>query len=130
MMSTIQRKIAAPIANVETQAYWDGANAGKLLLKKCRACGEHHFYPRALCPFCFGETDWVESKGTAEIYSFSVMKRAAEPYVIAWVTLAEGPKVMTNIVNCDFDTIRIGQKVKATFVAAENGQKVQMFEPA
>ena len=130
MMSATQRKIEAPVANVETQAYWDGANAGKLLLKKCKSCGQHHFYPRALCPFCYGETDWVEAKGTGEIYSFSVMRRAQAPYAIAWVKLTEGPAIMTNIVNADFDAIRIGQKVKVTFAAAENGQKVQMFEPA
>ncbi|MDE2364084.1 MAG: Zn-ribbon domain-containing OB-fold protein [Hyphomicrobiales bacterium] len=129
-MSATQGKIAAPVPNVETQAYWDGANAGKLLLKKCRSCGQHHFYPRALCPFCYGETDWVEAKGTGEIYSFSVMRRAQVPYAIAWVSLAEGPAIMTNIVNCDFDKIRIGQRVKVTFVPAENGQRVQMFEPA
>ena len=130
MMSTTQRKIMAPSPNVETQTYWDAANAGKLLLKKCRSCGELHFYPRALCPFCFGETDWVEAKGTGEIYSFSVMRRAQVPYAIAWVGLDEGPKIMTNIVNADFDKLQIGQRVKVTFVAAENGQKVQMFEPA
>lgn len=127
---TSQRKIAAPVANVETQPYWDAANAGKLLVKKCLGCGEHHFYPRALCPFCFGETEWVEAKGTGEIYSFSVMRRAEPPYTIAWVKLDEGPAIMTNLVNCDFDALRIGQRVKATFVAAEGGQKVQMFEPA
>ena len=126
---TTQRKIAGPVVNVETKPYWDAANSGKLLVKKCVACGEHHFYPRALCPFCFGETEWVEAKGTGEIYSFSVMRRAEPPYAIAWVALDEGPKIMTNIVNADFDAIRIGQRVKATFVAAENGQKVQMFEP-
>ena len=37
---------------------------------------------------------------------------------------------MTNLVNCDFDRLRIGQRVEATFVSAEGGQKVQMFEPA
>ena len=129
-MMTAQRKIAAPVANVETQRYWDAANAGKLMLKRCLSCGEIHFYPRALCPFCFGETEWIEAKGEGEIYSFSVMLRADPPYVVAWVTLDEGPAIMTNIVGCDFGKIRIGMRVKATFVAADGGQKVQMFEPA
>ena len=129
-MMSKERKIAAPVANVETQPYWDAANAGKLMLKRCTACGENHFYPRALCPFCFGETEWIETKGAGEIYSFSVMRRAEVPYAIAFVTLAEGPKIMSNIVNCDFDAIHIGQKVKLTFADAESGQKVPMFEPA
>jgi uncharacterized OB-fold protein len=126
-MMTTQRKIAAPVANVETQPYWDAANAGKLLVKTCRACGEPHFYPRALCPFCFGETDWTETNGEGEIYSFSVMRRAAEPYAIAFVRLDAG---LTNIVDCDFDAIRIGQRVRAVFRPAENGQRTPMFKPA
>lgn len=129
-MSTTQRKLAAPVANVETQAYWDAASAGKLMIRTCRECGEPHFYPRALCPFCFGETDWVETKGEGAIYSFSVMRRAPVPYAIAFVTLDEGPTMMTNIVDCDFDSIRIGQRVKVVFQPAENGQAVPMFAPA
>ena len=50
------------------------------------------------------------------IYTYSVMRRGApEPYAIAYVTLAEGPTMMTNIVDCDLDGIRIGQKVKVVF---------------
>lgn len=128
-MMSKQRKIAAPVANVETQAYWDAASADKLMVKRCVACGEAHFYPRALCPFCFGETEWVETSGEGEIYSFSVMRRAEAPYAIAFVTLDAGPTMMSNIVGCDFDSIRIGQRVKVVFEAAENGQKVPMFTP-
>ena len=129
-MMSAERKIMSPSPNVETQPYWDAANAGRLMLKKCNSCGELHFYPRALCPFCYGETEWVEAQGTGEIYSFSVMQRADPPYAIAWVKLDEGPAIMTNIVGCDFGAIRIGMKVKATFVLSESGQKVQMFTPA
>jgi len=52
------------------------------------------------------------------------------PYAIAYVTLDEGPTMMTNIVDCDLDSIRIGQKVKLTFVPSENGPKMPMFTPA
>ncbi|MFV0279394.1 MAG: Zn-ribbon domain-containing OB-fold protein [Rhodoblastus sp.] len=128
MMSS-QRKIAAPVPNVETQPYWDAANADRLLVKKCLACGEAHFYPRALCPFCFGETDWLETSGEGEIYSFSVMERAPVPYAIAFVRLDAGPVMMSNIVDCDFAAIRIGQRVRAVFRVAEGGQNVPMFAP-
>ena len=129
-MMTNHRKIVAPVANVETQAYWDAASAGKLLVKTCRACGEPHFYPRALCPFCFGETDWTETNGEGEIYSYSVMRRAPAPYAIAFVKLDAGPTMMSNMVDCDFDSLRIGQRVKVVFKPADNGQNVPMFMPA
>ena len=72
--------------------------------------------------------DWVEAKGTGTIYSYSVTRRAGPiPYCIAYVTLDEGITVLTNIVDCDLDTVRIGQKVKLTFKPTANGTQVPMF---
>lgn len=125
-----ERTIASPQPNVETQAFWDAAGEGKLLIKSCNSCGKPHYYPRALCPRCFSDnTEWTEAKGTGEIYSFSVMKRAKIPYAIAYVTLDEGVTMMTNIVDTDLDAIKIGQKVKVVFKPTEDGPPVPMFTP-
>jgi len=51
-MTGKQRRIAPPPVNPETKPFWDAAANGTLLIKKCSACGEVHYYPRALCPFC------------------------------------------------------------------------------
>jgi uncharacterized OB-fold protein len=115
----------------ETIPYWEAAARGELLLKRCQSCGAAHFYPRVLCPFCFSDkTEWLRAAGMGTIYSFSVMRRAEQPYAIAYVTLDEGPTMMTNIVDCDLDAIRIGQRVRLVFKRAENGQAVPMFTPA
>ena len=126
------RKFSAPQPNLETQPFWDAAADGKLLIKKCNACGEVHFYPRAMCPFCFSDkTVWQEASGDGVIYTYSVMRRGAPvPYAIAYVTLAEGPTMMTNIVDCDLDQIRVGQAVKLVFKPSEGGPPVPMFTPA
>jgi len=125
-----KRKITPPHANPEIKPYWEAAARGKLLIKRCEACGELHFYPRALCPFCFSErTVWQEASGKGRIYTFSVTRRAPVPYAIAYVTLAEGPMMMTNIVDCDLDTIRIGQAVTVVFEPSEGGPPVPMFKP-
>jgi uncharacterized OB-fold protein len=125
------RKIPAPQPNPETQPYWDAAASGKLLIKKCADCGEVHFYPRAICPFCFSaRTEWQEASGRGTIYTYSVMRRAPVPYAIAYVSLAEGPTMMTNIVDCDLDGIRIGQAVRVVFKPSEGGALVPMFAPA
>lgn len=133
-MSTIyqDRKLVAPVPNAENGAYFTAAAAGKLLIKKCRACGEPHFYPRALCPHCFSsETEWIEASGRGTIYSFSVSRKVGPtPFAIAFVTLAEGVSMMTNIVDCDLDAIRIGQAVRVVFKPTEGGPPVPMFAPA
>jgi len=68
-----QRKIAAPPINSETQHFWDMAGQGKLLYKKCVACGEPHFYPRPHCPFCFSDkVEWQEASGRGTVYSYVV----------------------------------------------------------
>jgi uncharacterized protein len=100
-------------------------------VRHCTGCGEKHHYPRNICPFCFSDrTEWTEASGKGTLYSFSVMRRAAEPYVMAYVTLAEGPTMMTNIVDCDFDQLKVGQAVKVVFVPSEGGAPVPMFTPA
>jgi hypothetical protein len=45
------------------------------------------------------------------------------------VTLNEGPTMMTNIVDCDLDNIRIGQSVRLVFKPSDDGPPVPMFTP-
>ena len=109
--------------NPGDQEYFDAAAQGKLMLKKCGDCGGHHHFPRALCPFCFSDkVQWVQAKGTGEIYSYSVSRRAGPVvYCIAYVKLDVGVSMMTTIVDCDLDTVKVGQKVKVTFKKTEGG---------
>jgi uncharacterized OB-fold protein len=129
--ATQQRTIPAPPVNPETKPFWDAAATGKLLIKRCAACGEKHYYPRAICPFCGSDrTEWLETSGRGIVYSFSVFRRAPIPYAIAYVTLDEGPTMMTNIVDADLDAIRIGQAVRVAFTPTDGGPPVPMFTPA
>ena len=68
--------------------------------------------------------------GRGTIYTYCVMRRAPEPYAIGYVTLEEGPAVLTNFVDCDLEAIRIGQAVRAVFTPSEGGPPVPMFTPA
>ncbi len=130
-MANPQRKIAAPSPTPETEAFWAAAKDGKFMLRRCTACGKAHWYPRAICPFCMSEkTEWVEASGRGKIYTYSVMRRAPEPYAIGYVTLEEGPSMLTNFVDCDFDKLKIGQAVKLKFMPTEGGPPVPMFTPA
>ena len=125
------RKLPAPEPNPETKPYWDAAAEETLLVRRCASCGRAHHYPRALCPFCFSDkTEWQKASGNGTVYSFSVMQRAPVPYTIAYVTLEEGPTMMTNIVDCNVETIRVGMKVKAVFKPTEGGPPLPMFTPA
>lgn len=128
---TQERKLAAPAVYPETEVYWQAAAEGKLMVKRCRDCGEYHHYPRSICPHCFSDnTEWCEARGTGTIYTYSVLWRTPIPYAIAYVTLDEGVSMMTNIVDCDLKGIRIGQKVRVTFKPTDGGPPMPMFTPA
>jgi uncharacterized OB-fold protein len=115
----------------ETAHYWQNLAEGRFLIRYCDDCKEAHWYPRAICPFCFSaNTNWCEGSGRGTIYSYSIMRRAKTPYAIAFVTLDEGPTLMTNIVDCDFDSIRIGQKVELAIRKREDGLPLHMFKPS
>ena len=130
-MSTAERSYPDPTTNLETEHYWAAAKEGKLLVKRCNACGEVHYYPREICPHCGStDTEWREASGKGTIYSFSVMRRAEIPYVIAYVTLDEGVTMMSNIVDADFDAIAIGKAVEVTFRETEGGMALPVFRLA
>lgn len=126
-----ERTIPDPNPGAETAAFWEAANAGKFLVKYCEDCGKPHWYPRAICPHCFSaNTVWREASGKGTIYAFSISRRPAPAFAIAYVTLAEGPTMMTNIVDCPLDDIAVGQPVELVFKTSVGGQAVPMFKPA
>lgn len=132
-MSTLyqERPLGAVVVDPATEPYWAAAREGVLKLRRCTACKKPHWYPRPVCPFCTGDTEWEAAQGTGEIYSLSVTRKAGPiPYALAYVRLDEGVTMMSNIVDCDLDTLRIGQRVKLVFKAADGGQPVPMFTPA
>ena len=124
------RKIPAPHVLPEAQAYWDAADQGQLLVKRCRSCGQAHHDPRDVCPHCLSDaTEWTHAAGTGSVYSFSTMGLGNAAYTIALVTLDEGVTLMTNLVDCDIATVRIGQRVRVVFKPSDGGPAVPMFTP-
>ncbi|MFD8304372.1 Zn-ribbon domain-containing OB-fold protein [Streptomyces sp. NPDC059690] len=98
-----------PEADAFTRAYWDAAAGGRLLIRRCGACGRAHHYPREFCPYCWSEdVVWERASGRAVLYTWSVVHRndlppfgERTPYVAAVVDLAEGPRMMTEVVGCE-----------------------------
>lgn len=119
---TIEYKKPLPYIHKETKTYWDGARSHEFLLRKCRACGKFHFYPRDFCPSCFSfDVEWVKASGRGCVYSVTICHRPAHhfekdvPYNLVIVELEEGPRMMTNIVDCANEDIAIGMPVEVFF---------------
>lgn len=115
------------------QPWFEGCAEGVLRLQQCRHCGQHQFYPRTLCSHCgAAEPDWVNASGRGTIASFSIVRRAISkayeaPYVVALIDLEEGPRMMSNIVDCDPEAVTIGQAVSVTFKAWSEAITLPVF---
>lgn len=126
----------APVVNAETERFWRATAQGRLELPRCEACGTLIWYPRAICPWCHGAaTTWEELSGRGSVYSYTVTRRGqgrwkdVTPYVVAYVELDEGPRMLTNIVGCDPAEVRIDLPVEVVFADTGQGNALPRFRP-
>ncbi|MFI8510358.1 Zn-ribbon domain-containing OB-fold protein [Streptomyces sp. NPDC085460] len=126
---------ATPEADAFTRAYWDAAAEGRLLIRRCRACARPHHYPREFCPHCWSEdVVWEPASGRATLYTWSVVHRndlppfgERVPYVAAVVDLAEGPRMMTEVVGVPEAALRVDMPLEAAFRTGPDGVAVPVF---
>jgi uncharacterized OB-fold protein len=107
-----------PQATPESAEFWAGLRRHELRIQRCRACGRHYFYPRPFCPQCWStDVEWDTASGRATLESYVVSYRPAPgfedrvPYVIAVVTLAEGPRMMSNVVGVGLDAATPAERI-------------------
>lgn len=128
-----------PLPRLDTlnTPFWEGAKAGKLLLQHCPACGDTRFPPGPVCPRCLaGDQTWVEASGKGTLESWVDMHRAywdgfkdELPYQVCLVRLAEGPVVVSNLVD-KTDNLRMGQAVTVVFDAVTEEVTLPRFTVA
>ena len=127
-----------PTIEEESRPFWDAAREGKFLIRRCEACHAAHHYPRPFCPVCWsGDVVWEQASGRGTLYTYSTIfvndlppfgERL--PYVAAAVDLEEGPRVMTNIVDCDPAMLTVGMAVQVTYQEITPEITAPMFRPA
>lgn len=103
--------------------HWVAAREGRLDMPFCTACGRVAWPPGSVCHYCGGELEWRTCSGRGTILTFSVVRRAvqpewkgAEPYVVAFIELEEGARLLSNVVDADPVALQCGDPVMAEFV--------------
>ncbi len=127
-----------PRPTPETEAYWEGCRKHELLLQRCSQCREFQFYPRIICTKCASANlDWVKASGQGKILTFTVVRRPVSeayaedvPYVVALIRLDEGPTMMSNVVKCDPESLKIGDPVQVLFEDWSKDISIPKFSPA
>src|SRR5215470_3201516 len=119
-----------PAITSEAKPFWDAAAQNKLVVQRCRDCRAYVWTPRPACYECGSEElEWTDVSGKGAVYSFTVIRqvvgRAASkafepdvPYVVAWVDLEEGPRMISNVVGCAVEDVKLGMHVAVTFEQA------------
>jgi len=128
---------AKPKPTPETQHFWDGTQAGELRLQRCDACASVYFPPRPFCPSCASRKVSVfKASGKGKLYSYIIHHRPAPgftpPYSIAVVELDEGPRMMTNIIDCPQtpEALELDMKVEVAFEKLDDKVTLPLFRPA
>ena len=117
-------------ANPDLAFFWEATKKESMLLPHCADCGKTHWHPRLFCPFCFSnKLEWKESAGNATLYAATTLSKASEPYIVAYVELAEGPLMLTNIMDCSLDDLQIGTPLTLTFSPMSSGHFLPVFRP-
>jgi uncharacterized OB-fold protein len=124
--------------DAESRPFWEGCRRHELVLQRCADCGTVRHRPRALCPACLsGQIEWIRASGRGAVYSFTVTHqnqapafRRAVPYVLAYVELEEGVRMLTNVVGCEPGQVRVGMPVQVEFVDLDEERSIPRFRPA
>ncbi|MFC3040435.1 Zn-ribbon domain-containing OB-fold protein [Virgibacillus xinjiangensis] len=126
-----------PQPTVETEVYWQGCRHHELLIQQCRECGHHQFYPRIMCTECMSrDVEWVKASGMGKVKTYTIMHQAISaayakdiPYVVAIIELDEGPTMMSNVIGCRPDDVKVGQEVKVAFEDWSDEITIPKFRP-
>ncbi|MGR3783515.1 MAG: Zn-ribbon domain-containing OB-fold protein [Albimonas sp.] len=126
-----------PTPSPETRHYWDGAKAGELRLQRCLACAQTYFPPRPFCPECGSrEVEVFRASGKATLHSYIINHIGAPgrepPFAVAIVELAEGPRLMSNILDCEQTpaALTLDMPLEVTFETLTDEIALPQFKPA
>jgi uncharacterized protein len=133
-MSTLPNP--APLVTQANGAFWAATAEGRFQLQRCNECDTVLWFPRRHCPSCWTENvSTFDASGKGVVYSFTIIRKGAMlykesgPFVVAYVELAEGPRVMTNIVDCDVDAVKVGMPVEVVWHDTGKGNSLYRFRP-
>jgi uncharacterized OB-fold protein len=128
---------ARPKPTPETKHFWDGTRAGELRLQRCDSCSKVYFPPRPFCPACASrQVSAFAASGRGVLWSYVIHHRPVPgftpPYAIAVVQLDEGPRLMTNIVDCPQtpEALRLDMKLEVAFHKIDDEITLPLFRPA
>ncbi|HEY7709022.1 MAG TPA: Zn-ribbon domain-containing OB-fold protein [Candidatus Entotheonella sp.] len=138
MAAEYNKPLPRPLNPELTRPFWEAAKRHELVMPRCKTCDQLFFYPRSECPRCLGsDLEWVPVSGRGRLHSFTIINQPVNaafrddvPYVYAVVQLIEGPRMISNLVECDVESVSVDMPVEAVFDDVTPEWTLVKFKPA
>ncbi len=132
------KPLPRPVNEELTRPFWDAVKNHRLVMPHCKHCANLFFYPREQCPNCYSsDTEWVIVSGKGRLYAFTVVYQPSNPVfqpdtpdIYAIVQLDEGPRIPTNLVDCELADAQIDMPVEVAFEDVSDDATLVKFRPA
>jgi uncharacterized protein len=129
-------KKPVPVPSVESRPYWEALKQHRLVMPRCASCGRFWFPPSLLSPQCNArDFAWAEISGRGKVFTYVVFHRVYNPgfadevpYVVALIELAEGPRMISNVIGIPPDKVQCEMPVRVVFEDREDAT-VPLFTP-
>jgi len=126
-----------PVPNPDNAGFWKGCARGELRLQRCSRCAAWRHHPRPMCPACGSRGyGWELASGRGVVHTFTIVHHptlpafdARVPYNVIAVALDEGVFMVSNLVDCPREAIRIGMPVEVVFEPLADGIALPKFRP-
>lgn len=127
-----------PEPSIDSQPFWDHLKTGRLAFQTCADCGLVRHYPRPVCPACHSmDVEWTEASGRGTLYSwtethhpFHVAFRGETPYILATVTMEEGVRMQSLLLDADVDQLKVDMPVEVVLHRAAEDVTLPLFRLA
>ncbi len=134
-MSEYQKPL--PVVQPWSEEFWKAAKQHRLVIQECNECETKIFYPRKFCPECWSPNlGWSEASGKGKVAKFTIMLDQVEPvfwedlpYILAYVDLEEGIRMMTRIVECKPEEVTFDMDVEVVFEDVTEEFSLPYFRP-
>jgi uncharacterized protein len=138
MATASSKPLPRPLSPEVTRPFWEAAKRHELVMPRCTTCDHLFFYPRSECPRCLSNhLEWVRVSGRGRLHTYTIVYQPANaafrddtPYIYAVVQLDEGPRMVSNVVQCDLDAVKVDMPLEAIFDDVTPECTLVKFKPA
>lgn len=138
MATEYAKPLPRPLSPELTRPFWEAAKRHELMIPRCKVCDHLFFYPRSECPRCLSNRlEWVKVSGRGRLHTYTVVYQPANatfrddtPYIYAVVQLDEGPRMVSNVVQCAIEAVNVDMPLEAIFDDITPEWTLVKFKPA